>query len=381
MNDKKHLHHNQPLKSVTICSTGELFGGVERHIIGLGKGLQSRGIKLQVILFNDAELADQLRSQGMRPIILASQNWLLLQTSFELAKLLKQHRAQIVHVHGYKATVFCALARKWHSFKMLKTEHGLIEPMAGRPKAVSWRERFYRQLDAWISRKAQVHVCYVSRDLVAHYRSDHRGLKTQIINNGVEGIDKSALNRPPELLKNAFNIVTVGRLDTVKGIQFAIDAVAKSAVPDLHLYIVGTGPCEEQLKERVKKNKIQDFVHFLGFKRNIYDYIGHADALLMPSLHEGLPYTLLEAMALETPIIASEVGGLAEVLTDGATGFLTTPADSDSIVQKIRALYDNPRLGQQLGAAAKQLQECSYSLESMTSCYINLYRELLEESP
>lgn len=381
MNDARYSNHLKSLNSVTICSAGELFGGVERHIIGLSKGLQRQGIKIQVILFHDHELAKQLRSQEIHPMILASQNRHLLKTSFDLATLLKRNNSQIAHVHGYKAMIFCTLARRWHSLKLVKTEHGLIEPMPGRFKFVSWRERFYRQLDAWMARKARATICYVSHDLVPYYQSDHRGLKTQIIKNGIEGIDKSRLNRPPELPTSGFNIVVVGRLDAVKGIQFALDAVAKLAVPDLHLHIIGTGPCEAQLKEQTEKRRIQNQVHFLGFKRNIYDYIAHADALLMPSLHEGLPYTLLEAMALETPIVASRVGGLAEVLTDGVTGLLATPADPESIAQKIRSLYDNPPLGQQLGAAAKQLQERSYSLESMTSGYLEVYRDLLQSEP
>lgn len=379
MNDVRYLNHNKSLNSVTICSTGELFGGVERHIIGLSKGLQERSISLQVILFNDKELATQLRSKGIQPIILASQNWLVLKTALELAKLLKQHNTQLVHIHGYKATVFCVLARMWYSFKVIKTEHGLVEPMLGRSRLVSWRERFYRQLDAWMARKAQVKICYVSQDLVSYYQNDHRGLKTEIIKNGIENIDKSSLKRPPELQESGFNIVIVGRLDTVKGIQFAINAVAKLAIPHLHLYIIGIGPCELQLKEQAEKRQIENFVHFLGFKRNVYDYIAHADALLMPSLHEGLPYTLLEAMALNTPVIASRVGGLAEVLTDGVTGLLTTPADSESIAQKIMLLYDNPQLRHQLSTAARQLQEHSYSLESMTSYYLEYYQESLQE--
>ena len=78
--------------------------------------------------------------------------------------------------------------------------------------------------------------------------------------------------------------------------------------------IIGTGPLTAELKGLAEELGVSDRVRFLGFKKNVYDYMAHCDALIMPSLHEGLPYTVLEAMSLGLPVIASRVGGLAEVL-------------------------------------------------------------------
>jgi glycosyltransferase involved in cell wall biosynthesis len=113
-----------------------------------------------------------------------------------------------------------------------------------------------------------------------------------------------------------------------------------------------------------------------GFQRNVYDYIAHCDALLMPSLHEGLPYTLLEAMALGIPVIASRVGGLAEVIEDGRTGLLLPPEDAPALAAAIRQLQRDAGLRARLGAAALEIQRSRYSLNAMTESYLRVYRDL-----
>jgi glycosyltransferase involved in cell wall biosynthesis len=118
-------------------------------------------------------------------------------------------------------------------------------------------------------------------------------------------------------------------------------------------------------------------VHFHGFRRDAHNFIAHCDALLMPSLHEGLPYTLLEAMALGTPVIASRVGGLAETIQDGATGLLVPPGSATGLAEAIGKLIADPALRARLGDAARRLQRASYSLEAMASSYLDVYREVL----
>ena len=117
-------------RGIAICSVGELFGGVERHIMGLLKGLKSEGVDALLFLFYDDELAAQARSHGFDPIILPHGNAWLFSTARSIAHILEQRQIRIVHVHGYKATVFSLIARYWYPFAILKTEHGLPEPMA-----------------------------------------------------------------------------------------------------------------------------------------------------------------------------------------------------------------------------------------------------------
>jgi glycosyltransferase involved in cell wall biosynthesis len=363
-------------QSIAICTVGELFGGVERHVVGMLKSLRARGIGALVILFHNGELAVRVRELGFEPIILPGRNLIVLSTARVIARMLEQHNIDVLHVHGYKAAVLCAIARRWYPCAMVKTEHGLPEPMVGGLLG-AWRNRLYHLCDSMATRIAASTVCYVTKDLQKYYRRMHSGLRTIVIPNGVESMDRSQFPRPAELRETYFNLLLVGRLDMVKGHHLAIEAMTvESVAPDIHLYILGIGPREQQLRALVDSLGLTDRVHILGFRRNVYDYIGHCDALLMPSLHEGLPYTLLEAMALGIPIIASRVGGLAEVLRDGDMGLLTPPQDPASLAVAIAHLRNDQGLCSRLGKAARRLQEENYSLEAMTEGYLAVYRTL-----
>lgn len=364
-------------KRIAICSVGELFGGVERHILGLLEGLRARGVETLLALFHNGELAAQAREQGIEPIILSDFNLSLLATSRQLARILEQRQIEVVHVHGYKATLFCTLARHWYPFAMVKTEHGLPEMMASRPIS-ALRGRLYHLLDNVATRMAKATVCYVTEELLAHHRRLHSGLRVMTIPNGIASIDRDCLQRPPEFREDWYNLVIVGRLGWVKGHYLAIEAVAIGGVSqDLHLHFVGTGPREPELRALAEAYGIAERVHFLGFRRNVYDYIAHCDALLMPSLHEGLPYTLLEAMALGTPIIATRVGGIPEVLRNDVTALLIPPRDAKALTQAIARLHDDSDLGHRLGENAQHLQLAKYSLNAMAEHYLNVYCEAL----
>ena len=142
------------------------------------------------------------------------------------------------------------------------------------------------------------------------------------------------------------------------------------------LHIVGAGPMLSELQTLARQLDIQDRVGFLGFRDNVYDYIAHADALLMPSLHEGLPYTILEAMALGTPILAARVGGLAEVLVHEKTALLFEPADENALAAAVARLCEDSSLSQSLTTRARDESGRRFSAEVMADGYLELFRTI-----
>lgn len=362
---------------VAICTVGELFGGVERHVLGMLSALRAQGTAVVPILFNDGELAVQAREQGIEPLILASSNLSLLATGRQLARILGSRGIRVVHAHGYKAMVFCATALRWHRFALVKTEHGLPEQMSGRPIA-ALRGKLYHLLDRATTRLSDATVCYVTAELRSRHASGAAMRRARVIPNGIAGMDRQRLPRPPELRPGCFNLAAVGRLEPVKALHLAVEALCVQGMPEnVHLHVLGTGSCERELRKRAGALGVAARTHFLGFRRDACGFIAHCDALLMPSLHEGLPYTLLEAMALGTPVIAARVGGLAEVLEDGVTGLLFAPRDAAALAGAIRRLIADPALRTRLGAEAQRVQRATYSLESMASSYLGVYREAL----
>lgn len=366
--------------ALAIISTGELFGGVERHILGMLTGLQQSSIVPTLLLFHDGELAEQARAQGIKPILLPSGNAQSISAARQLAAIIRKRDIHIVHAHGYKATVISGIARLLQTFCIVKTEHGLPEPMQGRALQ-AFRENLYRWLDAWVVRKCVSAVCYVTNDLKSYYKTFHGNVQKTVIQNGIEDYDRSTTSIPNDLSREHFNLILIGRIDTVKGHEYAIRALASAVVPnDVQLYVIGVGPQQPQLESLASELKLEQRVHFLGFRRNILDYIAHADALVMPSIHEGLPYTLIETMALGTPIIASRVGGLEEILDDMTTALLIPVGNIDAMVTAISRLYHDNGLAARLTSNARKLQRSSFSLSTMVTKYLGLYGDVLKSS-
>lgn len=275
-----------------------------------------------------------------------------------------------MHLHGYRATVYCGLVWR-RSFTAVKTEHGSLEvPSAHVLEQL--KLGIYGQLETWAIRRLHAHVVYVTEDL--RRITSREDPSSSVIHNGIESLDSQQTETPPEYRAGCVNIAIVGRLERIKGIDYALRAMtAPSMPPTARLHIVGAGPMLSELQSLARSLGVQDRVSFLGFRDNVYDYIAHADALLMPSLHEGLPYTILEAMALRTPILASRVGGLTEVLVNEKTALLFEPASDTAIADALARLCQDSSLSQVLTTGA--LADCRrrFSADAMADSYLALF--------
>jgi glycosyltransferase involved in cell wall biosynthesis len=202
----------------------------------------------------------------------------------------------------------------------------------------------------------------------------HRGLRQSVVHNGIEPIRRADSQRPAEYAEGQRNVLVLGRLEPVKGIEFALQALALGDAPhDVMLHIVGDGPSRAPLTRLAQELRVYTRVRFHGFRTDVNDFLAHADALLMPSLHEGLPYTLLEALALEVPVIATEVGGLREVLRNDDTALLIASRSPPAIAQALRRLFCEPDLAGRIGRSGGELASGRLSADAMGRAYLDLY--------
>jgi L-malate glycosyltransferase len=366
--------------TIAICTAGELFGGVERHVLGLCEYARRVSKRFPLlVLFYEGELARQARQIDLEPVVLRGRGRYDPQLVTALAETLDSHDVSVVHAHGYKAMITSALAKRQLGkrggapFTIVKTEHGKLEPMDGNP--ATWaRLCLNKAADVVATRMSADVVCYVTNDLAASSRRFHGSLRRVVIPNGIDPLERAAYPRPADLEPAAAHIGIVGRLTQIKGIQFALHALANPTVPThTVLNIVGTGPLEPYLQQEAHALGLGSRVRFLGFRADVWNYLAHLDALLLPSLHEGLPYTLLESMSLQTPIIASRVGGLAEVLRHGETGLLFSPGDVDQLAHLIARVVNDPTWAQSIGASAGSAQRRHLTLDHMGDRYWHIF--------
>lgn len=371
-----------------MCSVGELFGGVERHVLGMCTYLRRRmRVPPVLVLFHDRELAAQARAMGLNPVLLRARHRYDPALAQQLARLARAEHVDVVHAHGYKAVITSALAQgrlgasrpvqargTYRGFAIIKTEHGRAEPAGGRP--VAWiKSRANRALELWATRRSAFAVAYVSADIARHYERAHCGLRRQVVYNGIEPLEPARFPRPADLEGGLVHLGIVGRVTDVKGIPVALQALASPDVPTtVRLNIIGTGPQESALRRQVCEQGLGDRVRFLGFRNDVYDYLAHLDALLIPSLQEGLPYALLEAMSLGIPVVGSRVGGLAEVLRNNETGLLVDVGDVKALRAAIIRIASQPAVAREIGAAGAVAQRRHYTLLTMGDSYWNMYR-------
>ncbi len=361
---------------VAIFSVGELFGGAERHILSLSEGLQQLGVIPVLLLLHDGDLAARTRSVGLETILIGRGSRYDPTTGARLANCLKRINANVIHVHGYQAAVFAGLAARKKSLPVVVTQHGRVEGTWKSPLDYL-KTKTYELLELVAVRRMNATLCYVTRDLEMQNQCRHAGLKRHVIYNGVDLVETREIKRPIEYEQDKLNVACVGRLSEIKGLEYAVCAMVHEDMPkEAVLSIVGGGPLAKRLEAQASRLGLMDRVRFLGFKENVMDYIGSCDVLLLPSLHEGLPYTLLEAMALRVPIVASAVGGLAEVLSDKVTALLVKPRDVAAIAGAIKWIHQNRELAAAMGRAAQIEQRKRFGLNGMCQAYVEVYKEV-----
>lgn len=287
----------------------------------------------------------------------------------------------VIHTHGYKPNMLCAVVPRG-GIKVVSTVHGWAKQTAGA------RGRLYEGLDALSLRRMDRLVAVseaVRDDLVKRHIS--RGV-VAVIYNGLSlesydiGSAGPSVRNEYGLAEDAFVIGAVGRLATVKGFEYLIDAIASLTgdIPTCRLIIAGEGPLKEHLARRIAAHRLKGIVKLIGFEGSIVRLLSAIDLFVMPSLSEGLPMALLEAMACRRPVIASAVGGVPEVIVDGENGVLCGPADPQALADCIRHMFSDKARRDRMSVQGKQVVERTFSARAMGNQYKKLYGELLGQA-
>jgi glycosyltransferase involved in cell wall biosynthesis len=198
-----------------------------------------------------------------------------------------------------------------------------------------------------------------------------------VIYNAIQPIEHSgAAGSVPRLEpEGAFRIGIIGRLKPIKGHEVLLRALAQLGhVSNLRLYIFGEGPTETALRTLCRESRIEDRVAFMGFQENIHGYLRQLDALAMPSFHEGIPYAALEAMSLGVPLVASDVGGLHEILEHEVDALLVPPGDAGTLARAIERLVGDPALRSRLSLGARSKVNNRFLAPRMVDRYLEVYR-------
>jgi glycosyltransferase involved in cell wall biosynthesis len=247
------------------------------------------------------------------------------------------------------------------------------------------RAPVYYQLDKWSLRHYDAVVC-VSEDLyIECLRCGVAATRCHLIHNAIDTEEyrrgkkrdeaKRELGTPPQ----GVLIGAVGRLSPEKGFDLLIRAVAEllGQGHDVSLWVAGEGDERERLAGLVGQLGLQEHVRLLGHVDNPKAFYEALDAFVLSSIREGLPNVLLEAMALEVPVVATRIAGVPQLIRDGENGLLVDAGSVEPLAVGIRRLLDAPQLAGQLATAARRTIEQSYSFERRMEKMVRVYEDVL----
>ncbi|MEX0776594.1 MAG: glycosyltransferase [Phycisphaeraceae bacterium] len=294
-----------------------------------------------------------------------------------LLNLCRKLRVAVWHGHDYKSNVLGLMLRRWWPMRLVTTVHGWTHDTA--------RTRLYYHIDNLCLTRYD-HVMAVSPMLVEHCRS--LGVREEQLSYVPNGIaledyvpgDRAVMRKALGLADGALAIGVVGRLSVEKGVDRAIATLAalreKPAYADTQLHLIGDGPQRGQLDGMVESLGLRGAVHFHGWQADTRRFYDALDLLLLPSHTEGLPNVVLEAMAMNVPVAATDVGGVRELLDEGRCGTILNQ-DATTWPLHLAPLLVSVARRHELARQARQRVMSHYAFEKRMAREVAVYQRVL----
>jgi glycosyltransferase involved in cell wall biosynthesis len=360
------------------------IGGIEGMLSELVPRIDSARCDMRVVNMRSKSMAYELWDQAGTPYHkLKTPGKLLLGSVIGLARLLHREKPDVVEIYGLRANIIGRLAAKIARVPVILT--GVLS-------TDDWRKWYHVWLDratswavkGWI---ANAHAC--KQSLIE--REKHPADRIRVI---YDGIDVNYWTRNSDTSTrlafrdswgyNEDNIVfvTIANLRPDKGVQFLIEAIPEVVrkCSNVRFVLVGLDMMGGQLQRRCKQLKIEYAVTFAGFRKDIRDIYEAADATVLPSLREGLPICLIEAMSMELPVVATAVSGTPELVNDGVTGVLVPPKDVEALAKPLIKIASNSEQRKRMGLAAKRRVCEMFTIERMIEELLDYYQRQFESA-
>lgn len=365
------------------------FGGAEKVVLSLMKNINSDLFELVPIIFTRSCLldtvffrefdktgkkyhtifADKHKIKYLNPVV----------NIIEAYKLLKKYEFDLVHTHGYRADILGIILSRLTGLPIVSTCHGFISN--------DLNLKLYNKLDRYLLRYADRIMAVsdgIKNDLI---KSGINEKRIAMIQNAVEqNGNKERFTRNRRAKRRLFNIQEkefvvgyIGRLSEEKGVKYLIEAhtlLAESGAL-VKMLIIGDGPQRKELEDLVKNAGSDGSVMFTGFQNDIENWLPAMDVFVLPSLTEGTPMSLLEAMAGGIPVVATAVGGVPQVVDSKKNGILVSPGKPEEIKDAIHVLYNNETLRTRFSQEAQKTVRIKYDIKDWINKIETEYSKVL----
>jgi len=326
------------------------------------------------------DLYDAAVGLGIEAIKVSISNRRIPLDLIKAGKLFKSRKIDLIHSHGYKPSVFGFAIKLLQSIPVISTCHLWFEPQSG-PLKMRLMIALEKLAFKWLPK-----IIAVSKPIkVTIQKQGIRPENVEVIRNGIH-IENRPDNTSSAKLRSELGlsttqccIINVGRLTRQKAQWNLIHAaeILRDRDKTFKIFIVGEGGMEAELREEVHSAGLDDNVVLLGFRSDISDLLEIADIFALPSLDEGLPIAMLEAIAALTPVVTTAVGDIPDLIEDDVSGLIIEGESPSALAEALLDLMEHPERGQKLAKAAKVRLIDGYSSTAMEKAYANVYSKLL----
>ena len=367
-----------PLRILQLISSGGYYGA-ENMVLQLTRSLNQLGCETTLGVFKNAhapniEIVEAAQRHGISVEIFECRGKVDRSTVRGIRNLLLRQQTDILHTHGYKANSYGFRASRATATKIVATSHNW--------PGKSMMLRAYAALDKLQLRYFD-HICPVSEAVASTLE---RALvprdKITVVQNGID-VDRFSAGVPSlrdlGRYKGKSVVGYVGRLVEGKGLDVLIRAAKGliQRITNVEFIFVGEGPKRESLQSLAAQLGLCDHISFIGPRFDLPDVYASFDIFVLPSLREGMPLVVLEAMAARKPVVATRVGAIPIVVKDEQTGLLVHPGDADELQRAIHRFLSGPDMCHQFGERGHELVKRQFSSQRMATRYLTVYENVL----
>lgn len=365
---------------------GLSLGGAERRLVNDLKFINKLRFENAVcVLFNRLDLEKEVSVLNVPLYKLNLRNSADFPCFFKLLKLIKSFNPDIIHTQLFWADILGRAAAKISGVSAVVStvQSSVYEPESG--YLFSRKRKLLDRITGMIINGNYIAVSeFVKKSIVRRLKIKEG--KVRVIYNYVDssGFEKLA-PKAKDRLRNRLGLSeedivmsTVGRLNPPKGHHFLLEALAilRPEFPTLKLLIIGDGPSRNMLEECARRLGIEREAVFLGMRPDVQELVQISDVFVFPTLSEGMPISLLEAMAMQMPCVASAIGPILEVINDGENGYLFSPGDSQGLASVLRGIFKSRDKMEEVGLKGAISIRDKFSAAEAVERLSALYEEL-----
>lgn len=352
-------------------------GGSERVVLNLCLNMNTKQFRTVVAAFHDGGLRKELTRKGISVHVLKKHRGIDFSLILKLRKLILANRIRVINSHHFVSLFYAFWAARWACIPIVHTEHSRWEMQELPSFWDRWFKFFLRRIN-FVSVVSQAAYNYLKNK--NYVNVENLGLVT----NGVDFklFRKARNNLVPRssigLNDDHIVIATVGNLRKEKNQALLIEALAriKNSGNSMRVVIVGDGPYRNELQALAKQLGVEEKVILLGTRNDVPNLFGNFDMYCLTSRYEGLPLTLLEAMASGVPVIGTDVLGIREVIRDQENGILVPDNDPEVLAKAILELSRNPRKRRIFVENGFKLISTRYNFEAFIKKYEQLFKRV-----